>query len=553
MSFGLTDRTTALQRLNAEHFDVLVIGGGITGAGVVLEAASRGLRAALIERDDFASGTSSRSSKLLHGGLRYLRQYEFGLVAEGLRERRRLFRNAPHLAHPLTFTFPVIAGRTRRAARITALLATLGLWLYDALGGWRVGQLHKRIAVDEAARRISGLDVDRVTTAFSYVDGQADDARLTLAVLKTAAIEYDAPVANRMLATSITTDEAGRVTGVLAHDALTGTDLAIQARTVVNATGVWADAVHGANGLDPLVIRPAKGVHITVPRDRLSIEGAAILEVQGSSRVVFVIPWDDVVYIGTTDTDYDGDRDEPFCTAADVASLLEIVNGVRVTSLTADDVTASWAGLRPLLVDPRNADAPSADVSRRHVVLDDGNGLVTVTGGKLTAYREMAEDTVDTLRAHLPDVRVRRSRTKKLPLHGGPGTAKLRADGAAERLGISRSLCTHLVDRYGGHTPAVAKLIHDDPALGELLVPGLPYVRAEAIYAARFEMVTTLADVLERRTRALMVDRAATVAAAPAVAALIGPDLGWDADEQQRQVTAFLVYAEREAAAQHTV
>ena len=550
MSFGPTDRRAFIARLDSDSFDVLVIGGGITGAGVVLEAASRGLRAALIERDDFGSGTSSRSSKLIHGGLRYLRHYEFGLVAEGLRERRRLFRNAAHLAHPLPFTFPVIAGTSRRKARMTALLAAIGLWLYDALGGWRVGQLHRRITVEEAARRIPGLDAERVTGAYSYLDGQADDARLTLDVLKTAALEYDTPVVNRVHATGLTTDDQGRITGVMARDTLTGTDLAIEARTVVNATGVWADTVRGTAGTEPLTIRPAKGVHITVPRQRLPIDGAAILEVQGTSRVVFVIPWGEQVYIGTTDTDFDGDRDEPLCTATDVQSLLDVVNGVRTEALTPDDVVGTWAGLRPLIVSSDADDAPSADISRRHVIIDDGNGLVTVTGGKLTAYREMAEETVRALRPYLPGRRVRRSRTRKLPIHGSVGTRRLREPGAAERLGISRSLCTHLVDRYGGMTPAVVKLIRSDPALGEPLVPGLPYVRAEAIYAARFEMITSLNDVLERRTRALMLERDATVAAAAEVTALLAAELGWDAAEQLRQLDAFTAYAFREAAAQ---
>jgi len=308
--------------------------------------------------------------------------------------------------------------------------------------------------------------------------------------------------------------------------------------------------VRGAHGAAPLTIRPAKGVHITVPRDRLPIDGAAILEVQGTSRVVFVIPWGNHVYIGTTDTDFDGDRDEPLCSASDVQALLDVVNGVRTEALTPDDVVGTWAGLRPLIATSDADDAPSADVSRRHVVIDDGNGLITVTGGNLTAYREMAEDTVDTIPPHLAGVRIRRSRTRKLPLHGSAGTRRLREAGAAERLGIARSLCTHLVDRYGGMTPAVVKLIRADPSLGEPLVPGLPYVRAEAVYAARFEMVTSLADVLERRTRALMLDRSATVAAAAEVTALLATELGWDPAEQLRQLDAFTAYTVREAEAE---
>jgi glycerol-3-phosphate dehydrogenase len=288
-------------------------------------------------------------------------------------------------------------------------------------------------------------------------------------------------------------------------------------------------------------------VHITVPRARLPIEGAAILEVAGEGRVVFIIPWGEHVYIGTTDTDYRGDRDEPLCTAEDVRTLLDVVNEILRTPLSANDVMGTWAGLRPLIAETDDDRAPTADVSRRHVIVDDRNGLVTVTGGKLTAYREMAEDTVDALKGHLNGSRVKRSRTKKLPISGAVGTAKLRVPGAPERLGISHTLCTHLVDRYGGHAATIAKMVRADATLGEPLIPDLDYIRAEALYAARFEMVATLADLLERRTRALMLDREATVAAAPAVAALIGPELGWDDAEQRRQVDAFVSYAAREA------
>ncbi|MFZ4516379.1 MAG: glycerol-3-phosphate dehydrogenase/oxidase [Acidimicrobiia bacterium] len=538
-----TTRAAALARLEHEAFDVLVIGGGISGVGVALDAATRGLRCALIERHDFASGTSSRSSKLIHGGLRYLRQYEFGLVAEGLRERQRLLRNAPHLVHTVPFTFPVIVGAKRRTARATATLATAGLWLYDALGGWRVGKLHRRISVTEAERRIPDLNTDRVTRAFSYLDGQADDARLTLSIATTAALEFQVPLANYVEATSLI-EHDGRVHGVHARDCLTGDTFAIRARVVINATGVWADTVRGQHADAPLHVRPAKGVHITIPRGRLPIDGAAILEVAGEGRVVFIIPWGEYVYLGTTDTAYDGDRDTPTCTSEDVANVLMTVNEVLRTPIRADEIIGTWAGLRPLIATSSDSGAATADVSRRHVIVDDHNGLITVTGGKLTAYREMAEDTIDVARHAFPDRRVGRSRTRRLKLHGATGASALHRDGAAERLGISRSLCAHLAGRHGGLTAAIVQLLRDDPSLAAPLVPGLPYVRAEAIYAARYEMALTLSDVLERRTRALMLDHAATIAAAPTVAALLAPELGWDASEQQRQVDAFMAQAQ---------
>lgn len=543
MTVGGSARAEALARLRSERFDVLVIGGGITGAGIALDAASRGLRTALIERNDIASGTSSRSSKLIHGGLRYLRQYEFGLVAEGLRERQRLLRNAPHLVHTLPFTFPVIVGAKRRTARATAALAAIGLWCYDALGGWRVGTVHRRISVAEAQRRIPDLNPERVVHAFSYLDAQADDARLTLAITATAAIEYGVPVANYLEATALRYD-GDQVVGITARDGITDETFAIDAQVVINATGVWADCVRGTNGATPLHIRPAKGVHITIPRDRLPIDGAAILEVAGEGRVVFVIPWGEFVYIGTTDTAYDGDRDTPTCDADDVATILRTVNEVLRTPITANEIIGTWAGLRPLIADTADTSAPTADVSRRHVIVDDGNGLITVTGGKLTAYREMAEDTVDVARRSFPDRRIGRSRTRRLRLRGATNAETLTTDGAAERLGITRALCAHLAARYGGLTPAIVQLIRSDATLAEPLVPGLPYVRAEAIYAVRYEMAMTLSDVLERRTRALMLSTAATIAAAPAVAELLAPELGWDAAETQRQHDAFAAAAQ---------
>ncbi len=562
MTFSVAGRLAAIDRLERDEYDVLVVGGGITGAGVALDAASRGLRTALVERDDFASGTSSKSSKLVHGGIRYLRHREFGLVHEALRERQRLLDNAPHLVEPLPFLFPVIApeGSSKRASRTLARVAVAGLWLYDAVGGWRIGKLHKKISIDEAVAHMPALDRDRVTGAFVYLDGRTDDARLTLAIIKTAAIELGATVANYTCVTGVTRVD-GRVNGATVVDTRTGRTVDVRARVVVNAAGVWSDEVRGLEqGDHPSSIRPAKGVHITVPAERLPVDIAAILQVTGDDRVVFVVPWGEHVYVGTTDTDYTGDLDDPVCNRDDVQHLLEVVNACVKDPITEADVVSTWAGLRPLVSDV-HASEKTADLSRKHRVFTSEGGLVTVTGGKLTTYRQMAADAVDLAveGGAAPDARgrharrTRRSRTAKLPIHGAAGLAPLRAAGAAERLGVDPGKLAHLVGRYGGHARSVVALLDEDASLADPLVPGLPYLRVEAVYAARFEMTVTLDDLLSRRTRALILDRAATVAAAPAAAALLGTELGWDAETQAQELEAFLALAEHEREAQHTM
>ncbi|MCU1458075.1 MAG: glycerol-3-phosphate dehydrogenase [Actinomycetia bacterium] len=555
MTFSAAGRAAAIDRMAREDFDVLVIGGGITGAGVAVDAASRGLRTALVERDDFASGTSSKSSKLVHGGIRYLRHREFGLVHEALRERQRLLENAPHLVEPLPFLFPVIAakGAGKRSARTLARVAVIGLWMYDAVGGWRIGKLHKKISVDEALRHMPSLDRDRVTGAFVYLDGRTDDARLTLAILKTAAIELGATVANYTRVTGLTRAD-DRVTGAAVVDTRTGRTFDVRAKVVINAAGVWSDDVRGLElGEHPSSIRPAKGVHITVAAARLPVDIAAILQVTGDDRVVFVVPWDEHVYVGTTDTDYSGDLDDPVCTREDVRHLLDVVNACIDEPLTEDDVVSTWAGLRPLVSDI-DASEKTADLSRKHRVITSDGGLITITGGKLTTYRQMAADAVDLAVGQLRGKRrARHSRTAKLRIHGAAGLEPLRAAGAAERFEMDPDTFAHLVGRYGGHARSVVSLLEEDPTFAEPLVAGLPYLRVEAVYAARFEMAVTLDDVLSRRTRALILDREAAVAAAPATAALLAAELGWDAREQAEQLEAFLAVAEHERQAQHSM
>jgi glycerol-3-phosphate dehydrogenase len=521
-------RDAALARLRDTTFDVLVVGGGITGAGVALDAAARGLKVALVERHDFASGTSSKSSKLVHGGLRYLQQRDVRLVYEALHERQRLLRNAPHLVRVLPFLIPLF-GRDGVVNRAVARAMSVALWAYDLTGGVRIGKLHERISREEALAHMPTLRTDRLVAGWLYYDAQADDARLTLAVLRTAVLDHGAVAANYAGVRTFLKDARGRVAGAVLDD---GTE--VRAAAVVNATGVWADEVRALDeGTHPRMIRPAKGVHITLPWAKVRNDVAAVLPVPGDRRSVFVIPWGDRVYVGTTDTDYDGPLDDPQCTPDDVAYLLRALNAAIAEPATEAEILGTWAGLRPLVASAPTA--RTADLSRRHTVTASPSGVITVTGGKLTTYRKMAADTVDAVVAALGRG-PRRSPTARLPLRGAEGWDRI--DDA------------HLAGRYGGEARVVQAMIGRDPALGEPLVPGLPYRRAEALYAVRYEMARTLDDILARRTRARLLARDASAAAAPAVARLVAPDLGWTPEEAAAQAAAYqrAVAAERDAA-----
>jgi glycerol-3-phosphate dehydrogenase len=503
------ERAATLAQLANETFDVLVVGGGITGAGCALDAASRGLRTALVERDDFASGTSSKSSKLVHGGIRYLQQKEFRLVYEALHERQIALRNAPHLVRVLPFLIPILTRDGLIDRRIARAMGG-AMWMYDLTGGLRIRKAHQRIDADEALRHMPTLRRANLASAYLYYDAQADDARLTLAIARTAAT-HGAAVANYARVTGLLKNPDGSLRG--ARVEADGSTVEIRARVVINATGVWSDDLRTMDeGVDPDSIRPAKGIHITVPWDKVRNDIAAIVPVPKDKRSVFVVPWGDTTYVGTTDTDYDGPIDDPQCTPEDVAYLLRALNAAIDEPVTTADVVGTWAGLRPLL---RSAETErTADLSRRHGVRVSESGVITITGGKLTTYRRMAADTVDAASRVLG--RRTRCHTKRLTIVGAEGY-----DAPAETM--EPSLHEHLGGRYGTESAAVLDLVEADAELGEPLVPGLPYLRAEAIHAVRCEMARTLDDVLSRRTRARLLARDASAAAATSVALLIGP------------------------------
>jgi glycerol-3-phosphate dehydrogenase len=532
-----------------DPFDVLVIGGGITGVGVALDAAARGFRTALVERDDFASGTSSKSSKMVHGGLRYLQNGDVRLVYEALRERRRLMRNAPHLVEVLPFMIPILTKDGVVSKKVAKALGS-AMWMYDLTGGWRIGKLHRRVSAEQAAAHFPTTHLDKLSAGYLYFDAGADDARLVLTVARTAAAK-GAVVANRCAVVDVIVDPTNqRATGVVVE--ADGERIGIAARCIVNASGVWADEVRALDETDhPDSIRPAKGVHVTVPWDRIRVDIAVIIPVRSDRRSLFLVPWGrrtdgtfEHVYVGTTDTDYDGPLDDPQCTAEDIDYVLRALNDAldpTITErLTPDDITGTWAGLRPLVksVSTDESSAKTADLSRQHQVAVSEHGVIRVNGGKLTTYREMAEDTVDVVAKQLgAPLRSRRSVTRRLRLVGADRSSANAAPGTVDH---------HLVHRFGTMADEIRALIAFRPDLAEPLVIGQPYLRAEAVYAVRHEMATTLDDVLCRRTRAHLFDRAASLSAAPAVAALMGEELGWSHEEIERQLDAYRRLCEHE-------
>jgi len=535
------DRQLNLDRLRTEQFDVLVVGGGITGVGVALDAASRGLRTALVEREDFASGTSSKSSKLIHGGLRYLQQGEVGLVYEALHERQRLRRNAPHLVQILPFMIPILTRDGVISKKIARALGS-ALWMYDLTGGWRIGKLHKRLKAAQANKHLPTINTDRMSSAYLYYDAAADDARLCVTIARTAAL-HGAVIANRCPVQQILHDENGKVCGARVAP-VGGEPFEIKARCVINAAGVWADNVRETDeGVHPNSIRPAKGIHITIPWKMVRNDIAVVIPVKVDKRSLFVVPYISnhdgtyqYTYVGTTDTDFVGGVDESQCSTDDIDYVLTALNAAINTNITRDDITAVWSGLRPLVrnTDGSTAKGKTSDLSRKHQVRISDAGMVSITGGKLTTYRKMAEHAVDAACKQL-DSKLR-CRTKRLAFVGARGFRQSMLSGKD----------ASLAERFGAEFTQINELVAQNPHLSEPLISGLPYIKAEAIFAVRNEMARTLDDVLSRRTRARIINRPAALASARSVAELIAPELKWSLAEITQQVTDFVDSCARE-------
>jgi glycerol-3-phosphate dehydrogenase len=521
--FSAQTRSANLTRMAEQRFDLLVIGGGITGAGIALDAASRGYSVALVEKDDYASGTSGRSSRLVHGGLRYLEQREFGLVRESLRERGILFRLAPHLLRPVPMYMPADTFATR--ARYRA-----GLSGYELLAAGRNIGFHTSVNARQAREAISGFV--GWPGGYRYFECRTDDARLTIEVARTAQA-FGAVLANYARAEGFL--GGARVTGATVADQVTGQRFDIRAGVTVNATGIWADRVVGlaAAGVTALPgaaargerLLPSKGVHLVFAPGAVRTRAAVVLRsVAGDGRFIFLVPWEDRVYAGTTDTPYSGDLDHPLVDDSDRDYILSAV-AQAFPSVTGRDVVASWAGLRPLLGGAQD-DTRTYDLSRRHVIFEDPPGLFTITGGKLTTYRAMAEDLVDRIGAvlgsgglgspghgpggHGPGGHGPREHgpggpclTRRIPLglHGPVSQARDLATAEAARLGLAPGVGARLVQRYGDDWRTAIRMISEDPSLGEPVADGLAVLNVELDLARSREMALTDEDVLVRRTR----------------------------------------------------
>ncbi|MBI5104748.1 MAG: glycerol-3-phosphate dehydrogenase/oxidase [Solirubrobacterales bacterium] len=541
----MIDRAAALSALAGDAFDVVVVGGGITGAGCALDAATRGYSVALVERHDFASGTSSRSSKLVHGGLRYLQNFDLGLVREALLERQLMVALAPHLVKPLPLVVPAFDG-----ARLDRLVG-VGLNLYDVMAvdklrgrrGRRNGgdeswapDRHRIISGEEVAEGLPALAAREPTSGYLFYDCQTDDSRLVLTVLGEAE-RFGAVCANGVEVTELL-EEGGRARGVRCVDGETGETFAVRAQNVINATGVWADRLRPEELHDEAevpVIRPSRGTHLTFSHEDLPLVQGAIVPA-GGGRSIFALPWLGGTLVGTTDNDYDADDlDHVRPAEADVEYLLEAVNGFFATELTASDITGAFAGVRPLIStgDPKK----SVDISRKAELYETSSGMVTITGGKLTTWRRMAKMTVDRIVER--EARDAPCRTHEIPL----GEA-VEAGDLPRVEGVPEDSYQRLADRYGHAAHDVLAVAAERGELAQPIVAGRPDLLAEAVHAARREQARTVGDVLLRRTRlGLLAARDVTAgggAAARRVAAAMAADRGWDEAAVDREVAAFL-------------
>lgn len=537
---GPDQRASDLERMASDTFDIVVIGGGVTGAGTALDAVTRGLSVALIEQRDYASGTSSRSSKLLHGGLRYLEQFNFRLVMEALRERNLMLnRLCPHLATPVSFLYPLKHPIWERA------YVGAGVLIYDLLAATGANPMprHRHLSRRRVLRLVPSLRRDSLVGAITYWDASVDDARHTMTIARTAS-RYGAALVPSARVTGLIRDGDG-VTGVHARDLESGAELLVRGRHVINTTGVWSDEIEEMAGRDRSHIRASKGVHLVVPRDRIQADTAMVMRT--SKSVLFVIPWRHHWIIGTTDTDWNFDMAHPAATRTDIDYLLDNVNSVLNDPLTLDDIVGVYVGLRPLL---RGDAEATSKLNREHTVLQSLPGLTTVAGGKYTTYRVMAQDAVDAAVENL-NGEVPASCTRDIPLVGAEGYQALwnQRQRLTDRSGLDVSCIEHLLARYGSMAHQLLDIIDRRPELGQRLEGTEDYLAAEIVYSASHEGALHLDDVLTRRTHISIETKDRGVAAARPAALLMGGTLGWDEDTVTREVDHYLVRvaAERES------
>jgi len=549
-------RVHNLTSLGSERFDVLVIGGGVTGAGVALDAVVRGYKVALVEKVDFASGTSSKSTKLAHGGIRYLPNFDFALVHEALVERGLMLQNAPFLVHPLGFVLPLYQGDrhpvgmpfTTPGGIGLGLLLDMGLWLYDLMAGRRTAGRHHHLSRKNVLKLAPALVTKGLKDGYVYYDGQTNDARLTMALIRTAA-QYGAAITNYTEVTSFIIEQ-GKICGAQIHDTLGDQELTVRARHIVNATGVFSEQVEALTGTEPQVrIEPSKGVHLVLSREDLELgDYAIVLPETEDKRILFIVPWGSRAIFGTTDTG-SGDLDHPTATPEDIAYLLKYLNRYLSVRLTEADIISTYAGYRPL-VSSRTSKHSTAKLSRTHAVLESPSGLVTIVGGKLTTYRRMAQDTVDVLNRR--DGTRPLHPTQSLPLQGSAAWPTVKRDIASKgaALGLSPQTIEHLGKSHGSNAVEVLDLVASDASLAALLIDDLPYIRAEVVYACRQEMAMTPYDVLGRRTSITLEDRRRGLGVLDEVAAIMAKEYSWSAEQQQSMVDAYRSAIEEQIAAE---
>ena len=528
----------ALTALATQEFDVLIIGGGVTGTGAALDAASRGLRVGLVECNDIASGTSSRSSKLIHGGLRYLEQYDFRLVREALQEREAMVLTlAPHLVKPVAFLYPL------REKMKDRTYVGVGLTLYDVLRGFqRTLPWHKHLSQKSVGEIAPSIRQDVVTGAVKYFDAQVDDARHTLMIARTAA-RNGAIIATGVEAQSLIR-KGERVVGAVAVDQETGKSIRISAGVIVMCAGVWSDLLHQRFGLKAgYEVRMSKGVHIVLPGSAISSDAGIILKTPDS--VLFVIPWQGKWILGTTDTEYLGDPAEPLATREDVEYIIDQVNRILQPEIAFDEIIGVYAGLRPLV--SKKADTSTTKLSREHTVDRPAAGFVSVAGGKYTTYRIMAADVIDLAVKEL-SFDTAKSITEKLPLVGADGYNALlnQISLISEESKLSISTVTHLLNRYGSLITEILDLISTDSSLAERVIPNLPYLRAEIHYAASHEGARSVADVIARKTRISFESPNGGNEYAEKISQIIAPVLEWSNKERKESVRAYGSLVQRE-------
>ncbi|WP_322031315.1 glycerol-3-phosphate dehydrogenase/oxidase [Paraburkholderia sp. J76] len=525
-------RAEQLDRLASEAFDIVIVGGGVTGAYAALDASLRGYRVALLEKSDFASGTSSKSSKMVHGGLRYIEQGNLGLVRHSLLERQRLRRNARHLVQRLPFLFPVLEKDGVFDKRLAKAFESL-LWTYDLAGGWREGILHQKLSKAEVLSHCPTFNEENLKGGFLYFDARVDDARLTLTLARTA-VFHGAAVANHAKVADVTRSEQGKVDGVIVQ--ADGREIRVRAGVVVMATGVWLRDWSGRRKGEtaPLQIRPAKGVHVAIPWLKIRNDCTVTIPVPGRSRRATITRWGNVSYLGTTDEDYTGDLDDVCCTRQELDFLLEGARSALKTDLCAQDVVGSIAGCRPLVGPPGGK---TLEMKRNHEIHVAPDGLVTIVGGKLTTSRHMAEQTIDAAQKVIGERR--RCSTRSAYLLGAAGYD-------AQAIVASGGLGAHLGERYGNEARFVSDLLQADARLVKPVVEGLPYTEAEVLYAVRHELACSVDDVLSRRMRARLMARDASARAACRVGEILQSELGLGAEAVANQVRDYVASVEHE-------